>query len=101
MPVHTDSHMSFAYFHSSRGEGALFLSLSYSLFLLIYLRVMFFVSLLCLSFTEKERKGASFLEVFCKAVHKAVILMSPTAEETERAKTETGEGKHFNSCHIL
>lgn len=32
MPVHTDSHVSFAYFHSSRGEGALFLSLSFSLF---------------------------------------------------------------------
>lgn len=30
MPAHTDSHVSFAYFHSSRGEGALFLSLSLS-----------------------------------------------------------------------
>lgn len=31
MPVYTDSHMSFAYFHSSRGESALFLSLSLTL----------------------------------------------------------------------
>lgn len=87
MLVHTYSHMPFAYFHSSwGGEGVL------SLFLLNYLRVNF-VSLLCFSFIEKERKGVSVLKVFSRVVNTAVILTSPTAEETDRR--ERGGGGTF------
>lgn len=60
-----------------------------SLFLLKYLRVNF-VSLLCFSFIEKERKGVSVLKVFSRVVNTAVILMSPTAEETDRRERGGG-----------
>lgn len=60
-----------------------------SLFLLNYLRVNF-VSLLCFSFIEKERKGVSVLKVFSRVVNTAVILTSPTAEETDRRERGGG-----------
>lgn len=59
MLVPTDSHVSFAYFRSNRGQGAR--SFSHFFFLFAQVVFVFHCGFSIFSFTEKERKDASFL----------------------------------------
>lgn len=87
MLVPTDSHVSFAYFRSSRGQGARSVSRSVSLFA----QESFFVSLWVFFFSvhrKGEKRRLVPRKTSANVVSKAVILRSPTAEEARGESTD-------------
>lgn len=93
MLVPTDSHVSFAYFRSNRGQGAR----SFSRFSSLFAQESFlcFIVAFLFSFTEKERKDASFLVRLLQKWSMRLLYWGLPQLRRQGGKSQTGEEKHF------